>query len=83
MMYILTPDEYHSLVNRPHLNISKEQLQELCTKICDTMPIKLSWCELVQPWGCILTPVPGDYENYCDECPVQTICPNEWKRYSK
>ena len=48
--------------------------------ICNAMPVKVSWCDQIEPWGCILT---SEDEHYCDECPVRRICPHPWKKYSQ
>lgn len=86
MQYILSEEEYKELqrqAKRPQLvTISKAKLQTLCTKIANEMPISVSWNKPrpPEPWGCILT---QDYEYYCDECPVQTICPHDDKSWSK
>lgn len=85
MQYILSQDEYDELLSKRDIkfNITKKQLQTLCTTIADTMPIKLNWGpwkEAPLPWGCILT---VDQEWYCDSCPVKKICPNEHKESSK
>lgn len=84
MQYILTQEEYDKLTkaNQAVLNLSKEKLQVLCTKIADTMPINLEWGgQNPKPWQCILT---ADFEYHtCDCCPVQDICPNEAKEWSK
>lgn len=94
MQYLLTEEEYKALHKRIREaeekapSISKKKLQELCTKIADTMPIKKSWDKKADPspWGCKITvekdPENG-YEWYCDDCPVQEICPYEYQEYSK
>jgi len=80
MQYILTQEEYDNLtrIQRVKLDIETKKLQELCTRICDTMPIHVKWIKEDAPWGCILT----DHNDYCDECPVQDICPSkkEWSQ---
>lgn len=81
MQYILTQEEYDELKrDRKHnFDLSNKKLQELCTKICNEMPLKYEWINQIFPWKCILT----ETENhYCDNCIVQDICPNEWKRFS-
>ena len=87
MMYILTEEEYKQLKTKKDQleNISKKKLQELCTKIADTMPVNRRWDpKNVSPWGCILNNAEGGGGfGYCDNCPVTEICPHPYKRYSK
>lgn len=83
MMYILTEQEYGDLRNKQalELKMKKDELQKLCTKIADEMPIRRSWGNAdPAPWGCILS---SEGEWYCDECPVQKICPHPDKEWSK
>jgi hypothetical protein len=83
MQYILTEREYKALKNKQKLDIELQEakLQTLCTKIANDMPIKWGWGSPdPKPWTCILT---AEDEWYCDSCPVQEICPNEWKHWSK
>lgn len=83
MQYLLTQEEYDILLNKA-INKEKElkdTIQDLCTKVCDNMPIKLDWGEPeMRPWKCILT-LSEDW--YCDQCPVQDVCPNDFKNWSK
>jgi hypothetical protein len=81
MQYILTEEEYKSLLDKKSesVRLSEEKLQKLCTKIANEMPIKMGR-HPDQPWGCILT---DEYHEYCDECPVTEICPNQFKHWSK
>lgn len=67
---------------KPMFDITTKQLQALCTKICNEMPITRDWApnDDPRPWGCVLD---YDEEWYCDECPVQQICPSKEKRWSK
>jgi hypothetical protein len=84
MQYILTEEEYNALKKRQYHEIaaSRDQLQALCTKIAVTMPISVDWRKgQDQPWGCILSEITDS--GYCDDCPVQTICPNEDKEWSQ
>ena len=85
MQYLLTQEEYDALRARQQheIDISRDQLQKLCSEIADTMPIKRPWNKNAEPapWGCVLT-VDGE-EWYCDRCPVQKICPNPYKEWSK
>jgi hypothetical protein len=81
MQYILTEQEYDELVTtkKNKLALQEKELQELCTKIADTMPMRTE----ASPWGCVLTVESNGGEWYCDECPVQTICPKRYKHWSK
>jgi hypothetical protein len=101
MQYILTEEEYDDLVlatadakdQYEDLLDEKEKeknkiIQELCTKIADTMPIKYWGSKELRTWGCKITeetPNEDGYtrEWYCDECPVQKICPHDDKDWSK
>ena len=88
MQYLLTQEEYDALrACREHeIKLSRAKLQKLCTKIADTMPVKRSWDPKAEPspWGCILTAEKnGEGEHYCDNCPVQEICPELHKEWSK
>lgn len=83
MQYILSQEEYDALIEEKenHIQMSNAQLQKLCTKIADEMPVKWGWGGPdPKPWGCLIT---QDDEWYCDKCPVQEICPHEWKSWSK
>lgn len=83
-MYVLTEEEYRGLVDKRSaaLRLQQEELQTLCSKIADEMPVEWGWGEpnVAKPWGCILT---KRDEWYCDQCPVQKICPNPNKDWSK
>ena len=84
MQYILTEEEYTALKTRQayEYNLSRDKLQALCTKIAITMPIKVDWRSgTYEPWGCILAETA--HSGYCDECPVQAICPHEDKDWSQ
>jgi len=85
MQFILSEEEYEALLEKgsqkDFIRLNNKALQELCTQIADTMPIKWSWGEdKPKPWGCIHSA--KDYEWYCDDCPVQNICPSN-KQYSQ
>lgn len=83
MQYILNENEYDELVTtkRNKIAIDNKKLQTLCSKIADEMPIVWGWgSQEPRPWGCILT---QEQEWYCDQCPVQEICPNQFKSWSK
>lgn len=84
MQYILTQEEYDELKRKQELefSITTKQLQTLCTKIATEMPVVLPWgSHEVRPWGCILTD--DGAMDYCDDCPVQQICPHPYKEWSK
>ena len=84
MQYVLTQDEYDELVRTQKLDLhmQKDKLQKLCSSIADQMPVSVKWFNEGKPtpWGCVLT---SEFEHYCDHCPVQDICPNEHKEWSK
>lgn len=85
MQYLLTEQEYQKLTqdSKNKNKISRNVLQDLCTKVADHMPIKWSWGEgkeTPKPWGCILT-IKSEW--YCDDCPVHDMCPNTDKHHSK
>ena len=84
MQYILTQEEYNALKEEQVkiFRLSEKKLQDLCTKICNEMPVKWGWGGPdPKPWTCILTQ--EDDEWYCDKCPVTEICPNPRKSWSK
>jgi len=89
MQYILNEDEMSAFqADREALRElmrvipNRNKLQKMCTKIADEWPTWRGWDgkDEAEPWGCILT---ANYEQCCDECPVETICPNEHKSWSK
>ena len=81
MQYILTEQEYNDLKAKQKLslNLQTDKLQAVCTKIANEYPIKFWGREEASPWGCVFT----ETDWYCDQCPVQEICPNEFKEWSK
>ena len=94
MMYILTQEEFDELKQKAATpkpwrpDITTKQLQKLCTKICDEMPVVWGWTGPgpdPKPWGCKITKERGDagYEWYCDKCPVELLCPHNEKDFSK
>lgn len=96
MQYILSQREYDeltegraSMLSSTRIGLSKNQLQKLCTKIADEMPVKWGWGDVrpkddvPKPWGCVITREKSGDEWYCDTCPVQDICPSDSKPYSK
>lgn len=83
MEYILSQeemDEVNKLKTRVKTLPTLEKLQEICSKAANEWPIKYWGRKEAEPWGCILT---AEYEHYCDECPVQDICPYPHKEWSK
>lgn len=84
MQYILTQEEFDAW-NQKSKQITltaKKNMQELCTKIANTMPITWSWGvgkNTPTPCGCIHS----EEDWYCDECPVREICPEPNKAWSK
>lgn len=60
------------------------QLQELCTKVACLESITRPWApnEQPTPWGCILVK-DKRHCGYCDCCPVQDVCPYQFKEWSK
>jgi len=91
MQYILNEDEMRAFREdretlRELMKVipNRNKLQKMCTKIADEWPTFTGWDEKkplpAEPWGCILT---VGCEHYCDECPVEIICPNEHKSWSK
>jgi hypothetical protein len=84
MQYILTQAEYDELLGRQQLDLTtrKEQLQILCTWAADHMPVSVAWKNNgePEPWGCILT---TKFDHCCDACPVQELCPHEYKEWSQ
>lgn len=89
MMYILSEEEM-AAVNSDRANLkellkilpSRKELQRVCTQAANEWPSFTGWNGKLepQPWGCIIT---AEYEHYCDECPMQNICPHEDKQWSK
>jgi hypothetical protein len=82
MQYVLTQTEYDQLRNESRdtedrLNVL---IQELCTKVCDNLPVKFWDNAKAEIWSCIRTP---NNHGYCDECPVEEECPYPHKEFSK
>lgn len=82
MKYILTQEELNDLQQKAtHITEDAQKiLQDLCTRLADLEPVKEGWYA-GKPWGCIHTK--KDYEWYCDCCPVQDVCPEPYKNWSK
>lgn len=86
MQYLLTEEEYKELtnINKRRTEITKDQLQDLCTRIAKYEPITVPWRRndaQPEPWGCILDE--EESPGYCDECPVRELCPYPYKELSK
>lgn len=82
MQYLLTQEEMDATRQKvAAINVlpSVEKLQEFCTMVADSMPVKSGWYE-GKAWGCILT---VKREWYCDSCPAKEVCPYHGKRWSK
>jgi hypothetical protein len=81
MQYILSQKEYDDLKQKKDSleDHDREELQKLCTHIANSMPILFWDREEPTPWGCAITFL----NHYCDECPVQSICPREYKSWSQ
>lgn len=80
MQYLLTSEEFSDLSSR-EARARKElnaTIQSLCSQVADLKPVESGWAA-GKPWGCILT----TQNEYCDECPVQKLCPNPHKNWSK
>lgn len=89
MQYILTQselDSYRDLEKRAYEHLHKI-IQDLCIEIAEHKPIIVSRNKDMkpEPWGCILVkhPKPMLNSGYCDECPVNKICPYPDKEWSK
>lgn len=88
MQYLLTKEEHDGLIARAAHGQSLPdagELQVLCTKIANAMPVTRDWVPdaPAKPWGCVLNKRPDQNPGYCDECPVQSICPNKYKEWSQ
>lgn len=62
-------------------SLDVDELQELCTSIANSMPVTIEYAHggsETRAWGCSI-----DNDGYCDDCPVQKICPYTNKNYSK
>jgi hypothetical protein len=81
MMYILTQEEFDALQEKKRkiTEDARNVLQDLCTRVANSEPVKEGWYA-GKPWGCILTEK-GEW--YCDDCPVQDVCPKDFKEWSQ
>lgn len=88
MQYILSEEEMEE-VRQLRKEAKKfptlSSLQKMCTTVANEWPTFTGWDKKkpAEPWGCIITQEQEGVEWYCDECPVQTICPYEHKSWSK
>lgn len=83
MQYLLTEQEYKELKNNESdaLKKIKSDLQKVCTYSAMNSPCDRNYDKNDKsPWGCVL--VKGSIE-YCDDCPVKSFCPSNYKRWSK
>lgn len=89
MQYILSEEEMEEIRQlRASIKFlpTVDKLQKMCTKIADEWPTWTGWKghkHEPKPWGCIITAELNGEEWYCDECPVQTICPYKYQSWSK
>jgi len=88
MQFLLSEKEYKELLESKDraAKQSTDVLQDLCTKVADPMPVRWTWGDgklNPKPWGCTITAIENEAEWCCDECPVQNVCPNENKEWSK
>jgi len=91
MQYLLTQKEYDKILEQASFKegVNKKVIQKLCTEVANHKPVYKDYEGKIVPWGCVLNE-PADPINgkvycieYCDECPVQEVCPNEYKHWSK
>ena len=103
MQYILTEEEYAKLQKQAAagqkvegktvVGLTPNQLQNLCTKIANEMPVKwVGWPKdhPIEPWGCMITEIKQQEDQgvsgaewYCDNCPVSSLCPYQYKSWSQ
>jgi endonuclease III len=84
MKYLLNEKEYQSLtqVGKELRKQYDETLFDLCRRVCNNEPVRWTWGDgkdTPKPWGCIK----DDEHWHCDECPVQNVCPYEYKSHSQ
>lgn len=80
MMYILTQEEFDALQEKTRkiTEDARKTLQELYTRVANYEVLTEGWAR-GEPWGCVLTKT----NEYCDECPVEKVCPCEYKEWSQ
>lgn len=78
MQYLLTQEEYQELQAAAvaRSDEATQTIQTLCTLAANQIPVSVIDGK---PWGCIITKKSG----LCDGCPVETMCPYKYKRWSK
>ena len=78
MQYLLTQEEYQELQAAAVARSDEvtQTIQTLCTLAANHIPVDSIGGK---PWGCILTHKSG----VCDQCPVETMCPYRYKKWSK
>lgn len=92
MQYILSQEEMDEVNQlRKDVKVVNElfkreaKLQRICTKAANEWPVKYWGRKEAEPWGCKITMEKNKEvdEWYCDNCPVQEICPYPFKGWSK
>jgi hypothetical protein len=82
MQYILTEEEYNTLLNSGKIRKKEDQdtINRLCQMVADNKLVTVHWSKEIAPWGCIHTR--GKDNWYCDECPVKKMCglPKNWSK---
>jgi len=81
MMYILTQEEFDALQEKKRKITEDAQkiLQDLCTRLANSEILPEGHWLQGETWGCVLS----NTAECCDDCPVEAVCPNEWKEWSK
>ena len=79
MQYLLTETEYREI--KDHMNYEKI-IQKLCVQVAENKPVLFWSNEIAEIWGCHIHGVDNNY-GYCDKCPVQDVCPEKRKKWSK
>lgn len=90
MKYILSKEEYEAMngFSNPldyvltHKRISEDDLQKLCTKICNQTP-KSNGCLLDTAEELSELDPDEVVEVMCDDCPALAICPYDGKSFSQ
>lgn len=86
MQYIMEKEEYDQMIadHEKALSGLVGVIQNLCIEVATNKKIKYWGNKDPRVWGCIL--IDEDHPEsmeYCDECPVQNVCPNPQKQWSK
>ena len=90
MFYTLSKAELDELTNKAKAveRELKDVIQDLCCRVANSEIITMNgWNKEIpkenqKPWKCSLRKV-GKLTNYCDLCPVQSICPFTKKQWVK